>query len=155
MKINSISTFAFLVLASLSFACGGGETSAEKSETIEKPIEVESAKPTPPVVEEPIVEEEQVEEVIDGQSSIKLTGEDKIGNSDCLSCHLVERKVVGPAFKEIAAEYKPTDENITKLANKVINGGAGVWGEAAMPPHPALSEADAKDMVKYILSLYE
>lgn len=155
MKIKTISKSAAIMLAVLSFACGGGETTAEKSSPAETATVVESAEPTPPIVEEPIVEEEQVEEVIDESNSVALTGEAKIGNSDCLSCHLVERKVVGPAFKEIAAEYKPTEENITKLAKKVINGGAGVWGEAAMPPHPALSEADAKDMVKYILSLYE
>ncbi len=154
MKIKTISKSAIILLAVLSFACGGGDTATEKSATNETLIEVKPAEPTPPIVAEPIIEEDQMEEVIDDKSSIKLTGEEKIGNSDCLSCHLVERKVVGPAFKEIAAEYKPNEENITKLANKVINGGAGVWGEAAMPPHPTLSEADAKDMVKYILSLY-
>lgn len=153
MKIKTISKSAVVILAVLSFACGGGETTSEKSEVNETPIEVEPAEPTPPV-SEPIVEEEQVEEVLE-EASVELTGEAKIGTSDCLSCHLVERKVIGPSFKEIAAEYKPTDENITKLAKKVINGGSGVWGETAMPPHAALSEADAKDMVKYILSLYE
>lgn len=153
MKIKTISKAAVTILAVLSFACGGGETTAEKSAKDETPIEVKPAEPTPPVTE-PIVEEEQVEEIVE-QSSVGLTGEAKIGNSDCLSCHLVERKVIGPSFKEIAAEYKPTDENITKLANKVIKGGTGVWGETAMPPHPTLNEEDAKDMVKYILSLYE
>ncbi|WP_339880198.1 c-type cytochrome [uncultured Algoriphagus sp.] len=155
MKIKTISKSAAVVFAVLLFACGGGETTSEKSSPAVTAPVVESAEPTPPIVEEPIVEEEKVEEIIDESSSVGLTGEAKIGNSDCLSCHLVERKVVGPSFKEIAAEYKPSDENITKLANKIIKGGAGVWGEAAMSPHPTLSEEDAKDMVRYILSLYE
>ncbi|RAI94182.1 c-type cytochrome [Algoriphagus yeomjeoni] len=155
MKTKTISKTAILVLAVMSFACGGGESSADKVESDKTPVEVEAAKPVPAIIEEPIVEEEQVEEVIEEQSTIALSGEQKIANSDCLSCHLVERKVIGPSFKEIAAEYKPTEDNITMLASKIINGGAGVWGEAAMSPHPALSEADAKEMVKYILSLYE
>ncbi|MFC5623947.1 c-type cytochrome [Algoriphagus winogradskyi] len=154
MKTKTITKTAILVLAVMSFACGGGESTADKVATDKTPVEVEAAKPTPAVIDEPIVEEEQVEEVIE-EAGVALSGEAKIGNSDCLSCHLVERKVIGPSFKEIAAEYKPTDENITKLANKVIKGGTGVWGETAMPPHPTLNEEDAKDMVKYILSLYE
>nr|WP_244545563.1 c-type cytochrome [Algoriphagus locisalis] len=149
-----MSKTAFLLLAVLSFACGGGESTSDKG-TTETPVEVKPAEPAPAIIEEPIVEEEQVEEAIGEQASVALSGEQKIANSDCLSCHLVERKVIGPSFKEIAAEYKPSEENITKLATKVINGGVGVWGETPMTPHPNLSEEDAKDMVKYILSLYE
>lgn len=154
MKNKTLSKSAVILLVVLSIACGGGQTTSEKSLKSETPVVAKPAEQTPPVVSEPVIEEDQREE-IDLKSTLTLSGEEKIGNSDCLSCHLVERKVVGPSFMEIAAEYKPTDENITKLANKVIKGGAGVWGEAAMPPHATLSEEDAKDMVTYILSLYK
>ena len=62
-------------------------------------------------------------------------------------------KVVGPAFKDIAAKYPPTDANIDKLSDKVIKGGSGSWGDIAMTPHASLSKADAKTIVTYILSL--
>lgn len=76
-----------------------------------------------------------------------------INSSDCKSCHQNDQRVVGPAYKDVADKYEETDENIDYLALKVINGGSGVWGEIAMNPHPNVSEADAKEMVKYILSL--
>ena len=101
---------------------------------------------------EPVVENTE-DKAIAGSASEALPGKGKMENSDCMSCHLMDRKVIGPSFTDIAAEYKNTDENVKKLADKVINGGAGVWGEAAMAPHPSLSEEDAKDMVSYILSL--
>lgn len=153
MKITTLSKAATLILAVGLFSCGGGEGKSETAVKEDPVLESKPVETTPPIVAAPI--EELVQDEVIEEASVGLTGEAKIGNSDCLSCHLVERKVIGPSFKEVAAEYKPTDENITKLANKVINGGTGVWGETAMPPHPNLSEADAKDMVKYILSLYE
>lgn len=80
-------------------------------------------------------------------------GKNLIAKSDCLACHQLEQKVVGPAYVEIAEKYSPTEENIKLLAGKVIEGGAGNWGPIPMSPHPTLPEADAMDMVKYILSL--
>lgn len=80
-------------------------------------------------------------------------GAQLIAASDCLGCHKEQEKLVGPAYKEVAAKYPPTEENIDKLAKKVISGGSGVWGEVPMTPHPNLALADAKEMVKYILSL--
>ena len=107
---------------------------------------------TPRVVAEPIEETVQ-EEVIDSEKSTKISGEEKVANSDCLSCHYMDKQIIGPAFLDIAAEYTNNEENISLLAKKVINGGTGVWGETVMPPHTTLNEEDAKDMVRYILSL--
>jgi cytochrome c len=76
-----------------------------------------------------------------------------IAKSDCLTCHKTDTKNIGPAYKDVAAKYENTEENITLLAGKVIKGGAGVWGQIPMTPHPAMSEADAKQMVKYVLLL--
>ena len=80
-------------------------------------------------------------------------GLELIAKSDCLTCHKVSEKLTGPAYKEVAAKYENTDENVTLLAGKVIKGGSGVWGAIPMTPHAALSEEDAKQMVKYVLLL--
>lgn len=80
-------------------------------------------------------------------------GLELIAGSDCLTCHKVSDKLTGPAYKEVAAKYENTDENVTMLAGKVIKGGSGNWGAIPMTPHPALKEEDAKQMVKYILLL--
>lgn len=76
-----------------------------------------------------------------------------IGQNDCLTCHKVSEKVVGPSYQEVADRYagKPGAED--SLANKVIHGGAGNWGQVPMTPHPNLSHDDAVAMVKYILLL--
>ena len=81
------------------------------------------------------------------------TGEELIKKSDCLTCHKVDVKLLGPAYQEVAAKYPATEENITLLAGKIIKGGAGNWGDIPMAPHPSINENDAKEMVKYILSL--
>lgn len=71
--------------------------------------------------------------------------------SDCATCHKLDEKLVGPSFREIAAKY--TESDVDMLADKVINGGAGNWGQVPMTPHPQLSKDDAKTIVKYILLL--
>lgn len=76
-----------------------------------------------------------------------------IAGSDCLTCHKVNEKAIGPAYIEVAKKYTADDATITSLAGKIIKGGSGVWGEIPMTPHPQVSEDDAKSMVKYILSL--
>ncbi len=76
-----------------------------------------------------------------------------IKKNDCLTCHKVDQKVIGPAYQDVANKYTSSPAVIDTLANKVIKGGSGNWGAIAMSPHPSLSEADAQEMVKYILSL--
>jgi cytochrome c len=80
-------------------------------------------------------------------------GKNLIAKSDCLACHKDDAKLVGPAYVDVAKKYEATEANYTKLADKIIKGGAGVWGEVPMSPHPTLPTGDAKEMVKYILSL--
>jgi cytochrome c len=84
---------------------------------------------------------------------VKGEGEKLIAKSDCIGCHNKVQKVIGPAYVDIAAKYPLNDENVNHLADKVIAGGKGVWGEIPMTPHASLSKDDAKSMVKYILSL--
>jgi len=73
--------------------------------------------------------------------------------TDCYTCHNESVQTVGPAFRAIAEKYKYTNTSINTLVGKVVKGGAGVWGEAAMTPHPNLPTADVKAMIEYILSL--
>jgi cytochrome c len=76
-----------------------------------------------------------------------------IAANDCLTCHKVDEKVTGPAYRDVANKYENTDANVKMLAAKVIKGGSGNWGTVPMTPHPAVSEADAEQMVKYVLLL--
>ena len=69
----------------------------------------------------------------------------------CMGCHAVDKKVVGPSYKDIAAKYKGQADAVDKLAKKVKAGGSGVWGPVPMPANAAISEADAKTVVKWIL----
>ncbi|WP_076665831.1 c-type cytochrome [Pontibacter indicus] len=92
----------------------------------------------------------QQKEALAGQYA---KGEKLIAGSDCLACHKVDQKVVGPSYQEVAEKYEANDKNTAYLAGKIIKGGAGVWGQIPMPPHPNLSEGDAKEMARYILSL--
>ena len=83
------------------------------------------------------------------------TGYKLISASDCKSCHIVDKKSVGPSYRDIAQKYKSDAGAVEKLAQKVIAGGGGVWGDHAMSAHPQISTNDAAAMVKYILSLGE
>lgn len=74
-----------------------------------------------------------------------------IESSDCLGCHKIDAKLIGPSYQEIAEKY--TEADIENLAKKIIEGGKGVWGEIPMTPHTGMSEENAQKMVKYILSL--
>jgi cytochrome c len=82
-------------------------------------------------------------------------GEKLMAKSDCRTCHNPKLKTVGPAYVSIAEKYKNTPENIQLLTKKVIEGGSGAWGEAAMSAHPDLQPDDARAMVSYVLSLDE
>lgn len=80
-------------------------------------------------------------------------GQALISKSDCLSCHKVDIKLVGPAYKDVAAKYPSTEANYTLLTQKVIAGGSGTWGQVAMAAHPGIAPPDIKKMVQYILSI--
>jgi cytochrome c len=71
---------------------------------------------------------------------------------NCMACHAVATKLVGPAYKDVAAKYKADKGAADKLAAKVIKGGSGVWGAIPMPANPQVNEAEAKTLVAWILS---
>jgi len=72
---------------------------------------------------------------------------------DCPACHKADEKSIGPAFAEVAKKYAHNTVNITKLSQKIVNGGSGVWGDVAMPPHPALKPDQAKQILNWVFSL--
>ena len=80
-------------------------------------------------------------------------GKSLMEGSDCKACHQLDKETVGPAFMEVAKRYKDDKNAVASLANKIITGGGGVWGDRAMNAHPQLSREDASEIVKYILAL--
>jgi len=72
---------------------------------------------------------------------------------NCMACHAVDKKLVGPAYKDVAAKYAGQKDAADLLAAKVIKGGSGVWGAIPMPANTQVSEADAKTLVNWILNL--
>lgn len=86
-------------------------------------------------------------------AAINTKGLKLIEASDCKACHSVDKKSIGPAYRDISLKYKGKAGAVENLSKKVISGGNGVWGEVPMAGHPQLSAADASEMVKYILSL--
>lgn len=88
-------------------------------------------------------------------TDVRNRGEVLVAYSDCKTCHTIDERFKGPAFKDIAARYPVNEGYVAMLAERIIVGGSGAWGYAVMSPHPDISREDAKKMVKYILSLKE
>jgi cytochrome c len=72
---------------------------------------------------------------------------------NCTACHAIDKKLVGPAYKDVAKKYKNQAGMQAKLIEKVKKGGAGVWGPIPMPPNSAVPDADVKKLVEWVLSL--
>jgi cytochrome c len=80
-------------------------------------------------------------------------GMDLVNNNDCKTCHKIDERLIGPAFRDIANKYPNTAATLDTLAHKIINGGQGNWGSIPMAAHPNLSVEDAAAMAKYVLLL--
>ncbi|MDI6034329.1 c-type cytochrome [Flavobacterium sp. LB2P84] len=80
-------------------------------------------------------------------------GEKLIAKSDCVGCHKLDKKLIGPSYLDIAKKYPSNEKNVAYLSGKIIKGGSGVWGTIPMAAHASLKKDDAKSMAKYILSL--
>ena len=134
MKITLLSTICLVALSALSsFA---QTTTTKKLVTSKKTV----ARTTKVIDKKPSVAE-------------LAEGKELVSKSDCLSCHKLDIKIVGPAYKDVAKKYPANEANYDILSKKVIAGGSGNWGAVAMAPHATLTPADAKKMVEYILSL--
>lgn len=82
-----------------------------------------------------------------------LAGKSIVESSDCKTCHKIDEKSIGPTFMEAAVRYKDDPKAPAYLAEKIIKGGTGVWGETMMPAHPTISNGEARQIVEYIFSL--
>lgn len=122
MKTLLCTAFAALVLMS----CGGGNDKPADQQTTDKTAAVD-----------PALEEKAVT---------------LISTKGCTACHAIEKKLIGPAYMEVSKKYEASEAIIDTLANKIIKGGKGVWGEVMMTPNNVTPE-EAKQMVTYILSL--
>ena len=71
---------------------------------------------------------------------------------NCMACHAIDKKLVGPSYKEVAAKYAGQKDAVDKLAQKVVKGGSGAWGAVPMPANPQVTEAEAKQLVGWILT---
>jgi cytochrome c len=74
-------------------------------------------------------------------------------SKNCMACHAVDKKLVGPAYKDVAAKYKGDKTAVDKLTAKVLKGGSGVWGAVPMPANAQVNEAEAKKLVTWVLGL--
>ena len=106
---------------------------------------------TDPNIESNVMLEEPINTAVDSAAAGKHEGLALIEGADCLTCHKMDTKLVGPSYQEVADKY--TEGDIGKLADKIIEGGKGVWGEIPMTPHAGMSRDNAKKMVEYILTL--
>jgi cytochrome c len=73
-------------------------------------------------------------------------------SKNCVACHHVERKMIGPAYKAMAERYVKDEAAVAKLSEKIIKGGTGSWGQTPMPPQASVTPAEAEILVKWILS---
>ena len=82
-----------------------------------------------------------------------LAGQALVQASDCLRCHGMDRRYVGPSFRQIADRYREQPDAANYLARKIREGSVGVWGRTVMPRHPQVTEAQSSDMARWLLSL--
>ncbi|MBP6375295.1 MAG: c-type cytochrome [Giesbergeria sp.] len=73
-------------------------------------------------------------------------------SKNCMACHAVDKKLVGPSYKDVAAKYAGQKDAVDKLAAKIIKGGSGVWGPIPMPPNAQVNEADAKKLATWVMT---
>ena len=82
-----------------------------------------------------------------------LAQADLAQKKNCMACHATDKKLVGPAYKDVAAKYAGQKDAVDKLAEKVMKGGSGVWGPVPMPANPQVTAAEAKQLAQWILTL--
>ena len=84
---------------------------------------------------------------------VAAQGEALVKASDCKTCHHATNKIIGPSHTDVAKKYDFTEANVKLLADKIVKGGVGVWGQIPMSAHADISQSDAEKMARYVLSL--
>ena len=125
-----IRTLTFFACAAFVVACGG-----KKETNSEEYVANESTSAAP------------------AAADVIAQGEALVKGSDCKTCHHPTNKIIGPAHTDVAKKYDFTEANVKMLAEKIMKGGSGVWGEVPMAAHADLSQDDAEKMARYVLSL--
>jgi cytochrome c len=87
-----------------------------------------------------------------GASNPSFASADLAKAKNCMACHAIDKKLVGPSYKDVAAKYKDDKSAVDKLASKIRAGGTGVWGQVPMPANTQVSEAEAKTLAGWVLS---
>lgn len=85
-------------------------------------------------------------------SSAAFASAELAKSKNCVACHSVERKMIGPAYKAVAERYGKDEAAIKPLSERIVEGGGGVWGQMPMPPQPGVSPEEAESLAKWILS---
>lgn len=85
-------------------------------------------------------------------STAAFASADLAKSKNCVACHHIERKMIGPAYKAMAERYGKDESVIKLLSEKIVKGGGGNWGQLPMPPQPTVSPEEAETLVKWILS---
>jgi cytochrome c len=132
---------AFVGFTSWTLSSCGSKKEETKEENKEAYDDYETAEP------------EKVESEKASSDDLIAQGQALVDASDCKTCHHPTNKIVGPAHAEVAKKYEFTKANVGMLADKIIAGGSGTWGEIPMTAHPDISKADAEKMAMYVLSL--
>jgi cytochrome c len=115
--------FMIMVVALLA-SCGGGGKTEEKPKVVD-------------ITEDPVYQK----------------GVEIVAASDCKTCHMIDEKNVGPAWRDVANKYADSANAVAYLSHKIINGGSGVWGQVPMAAHPTMPQEDAEALAKYVLLL--
>lgn len=132
----------FVAIAVAGVACWSLSSCGSKKEETKE----EATEETHSEYEAPEAKVESVEEQI-------AAGQTLVDNSDCKTCHHSTNKIIGPSHTEVAQKYEFTKANVALLADKIIKGGSGNWGEIPMTPHVGITQAEAEKMAMYVLSL--
>ena len=85
--------------------------------------------------------------------AVAADGLDLAKAKNCLACHAVDKKIVGPAYKDVAAKFAGQPGAVDMLAERIMKGSSGVWGAVPMPPNSNVNEAEAKELATWVLSL--
>ena len=122
-------TFLIISLLGILAACGSGSEKKADAETA--PAKTENLSDNP-----------------DYQKGLEVASK-----SDCFTCHKIDEKNIGPAWRDVANKYAGQDTAVKYLAHKIVTGGSGVWGEVPMAAHPTFTQEDAEAVAKYVLLL--
>ncbi|MEW8505909.1 MAG: c-type cytochrome [Candidatus Thiodiazotropha sp.] len=170
MKIKAVSLSALIALAGVSShllaeeradvleriaPVGKVSVAGEAKPAAAPAAPTETAAAAPAAAEAPAAETPAAEAAAPAATAAPAAGGDQLAlatQSGCMACHQIETKVVGPAYKEVAAKYKDDAAALDMLVGKVKNGAVGTWGQIPMPPNAHIPEDDIRSLVSWVLS---